>query len=285
MGLQRCPLIDLQMDRAGPSTAYRCCAEHRRVVSQATILGWTLAAGLAVLAAWLVVRADDIIFVGEIMDGPRRNGLTLGVVAGIVQGIVGGWITLFPPQANIMTIAPREMRGPPGLPGMWTPGATGVELPFRHGRAAARRPDDLSTSSSISGSGFPPVQTRDGLIVMGRMGGVAGGLFNGLGDTMDELGLPAPSITTSRARFYFTEIGWRRVGLAVAADARRRGHVIRVVRRKRPRPSQIVYRDLLQVAILPDRRMVGRTLSVPPGPRRRDRWQDQARRTCLIEEP
>jgi serine/threonine protein kinase len=58
------------------------------------VLGWTLAASLAVLAAWLVVRADDVIFVGELTDGPRRNGLTLGVVAGIVQGIVGGWLTL-----------------------------------------------------------------------------------------------------------------------------------------------------------------------------------------------
>jgi len=103
---------------------------------------------------------------------------------------------------------------------------------------------------------LPNARNRDGLVIEGRMGGVAGGLFNGLGDTMDELGLPAPCITTRRARFYFTEIGWKRVGQALAADARRRGHVIRVIRRKRPRPSQIVYRDILQLAILPVRRMV-----------------------------
>jgi hypothetical protein len=87
-----------------------------------------------------------------------------------------------------------------------------------------------------------------------RMGGVAGGLSASLSEKMDELGLAAPKISTPRARFYFTEYGWRRVGQAVATEAKRRGHVVRVIRQKNPRPSQIVYQDALQLALLPDRR-------------------------------
>ena len=66
--------------------------------------------------------------------------------------------------------------------------------------------------------------------------------------------LVGPNISNRRARFYFTERGWQKVGRLAAAEARRRGHVVKVIRRKQPRRSQIVYRDDLQVAILPRRR-------------------------------
>jgi hypothetical protein len=80
---------------------------------------------------------------------------------------------------------------------------------------------------------------------------VEGASYGWLADIMDERGLHAPNITNPRARFYFTEIGWERVGRYVAAEARRLGHVVKVIRRKEPDQSQLVYEDELQVAILP----------------------------------
>ena len=76
-------------------------------------------------------------------------------------------------------------------------------------------------------------------------GAFTAGLSQGLGD------IPFPRITNSRARFYFTEAGWRKYGRHMYAAARQRGHSIRVIRRKNPLKSQIVYRDAYQVAILP----------------------------------
>lgn len=72
-----------------------------------------------------------------------------------------------------------------------------------------------------------------------------------LGLPMWVLGLPAPHITNPRARFYFTEDGWQRVGRYVALAGQQAGHQMKVIRRKNPRRSQIVYQDALQVAILP----------------------------------
>lgn len=72
-----------------------------------------------------------------------------------------------------------------------------------------------------------------------------------LGAMMWELHLPAPDFDNPRARFWFTEQGWDRVGRALVAEGRRRGYVIKVIRRKNPRRSQIVYQDDLQLALLP----------------------------------
>ncbi|MFN8591898.1 MAG: hypothetical protein U0031_10615 [Thermomicrobiales bacterium] len=74
-----------------------------------------------------------------------------------------------------------------------------------------------------------------------------------LGGTMAELRLPAPDLENPRVRFWFTEAGWNRVGRAVVAEGRQRGYVIKVIRRKNPRRSQIVYRDELQLALLPQK--------------------------------
>jgi hypothetical protein len=57
--------------------------------------------------------------------------------------------------------------------------------------------------------------------------------------------------TQRRARRQSTEAGWKRYGRHVYSAAHRRGHRIRLVRRKNPAPSQVVYRDAFQVAILP----------------------------------
>jgi hypothetical protein len=72
-----------------------------------------------------------------------------------------------------------------------------------------------------------------------------------LGGVMWALHLPAPDFDNPRARFWFTEAGWDKVGREVVAEGRRRGYVIKVIRRKNPRRSQIVYRDAWQVALLP----------------------------------
>jgi hypothetical protein len=63
--------------------------------------------------------------------------------------------------------------------------------------------------------------------------------------------LPRPHIGNRRARFYFTEEGWHKFGRTVLMDARRLGIMVRVVRLKNPPLSQTIYRDKLQVAILP----------------------------------
>ena len=73
-----------------------------------------------------------------------------------------------------------------------------------------------------------------------------------LGGLMWELHLPAPDFDNVRARFWFTERGWDRFGRALAAEGRRSGHVVKVIRRKNPKRSRIVYADEWQVALLPD---------------------------------
>jgi hypothetical protein len=66
-------------------------------------------------------------------------------------------------------------------------------------------------------------------------------------------GLPVPLVSNPRVRFWFTERGWRDYGLRVAAGARASGRTYRVLRRKNPSKSIVVYRDDWQVALLPDR--------------------------------
>jgi len=65
--------------------------------------------------------------------------------------------------------------------------------------------------------------------------------------------LPMPALSNPRVRFWFTERGWRAYGLRVAAGARASGRTFRVIRRKNPSESLVVYRDDWQVALLPDR--------------------------------
>lgn len=80
---------------------------------------------------------------------------------------------------------------------------------------------------------------------------VVGASYGWLANIMDERGLHAPEIHNERACFYFTERGWKFVGRYVAREARQSGHTARVIRRKDPVESQVIYRDDLQVAILP----------------------------------
>jgi hypothetical protein len=66
-------------------------------------------------------------------------------------------------------------------------------------------------------------------------------------------GLPMPALSNPRVRFWFTERGWRVYGLRVTAEARASGRAFRVIRRKNPPRSAVVYRDDWQVALLPER--------------------------------
>ena len=72
-----------------------------------------------------------------------------------------------------------------------------------------------------------------------------------LSKLMDEFGLDGPKVSNKRARFYFTERGWRTAGRRLASEARKHGHKAKCIRRKNPLKSQVIYRDELQVAILP----------------------------------
>lgn len=87
----------------------------------------------------------------------------------------------------------------------------------------------------------------------GRMGGLTNSYL--LSGMLDRLGIRAPlGLDHRKVRFYFTEKGWRQVGRLIAVEARERGHTVRVIRRKEPSPSQVVFRDALQLALLPSRR-------------------------------
>jgi len=80
------------------------------------------------------------------------------------------------------------------------------------------------------------------------MGAWGAGIATGAWDD-----LPMPYLTNPRVRFWFTERGWRAYGLHVVAKARASGRAYRVIRRKNPPRSMVIYRDEWQVALLPDR--------------------------------
>jgi hypothetical protein len=69
---------------------------------------------------------------------------------------------------------------------------------------------------------------------------------------MESLGLPAPKkFANVKAHFYFTQFGWNQIGRHVAAELQRHKYEIRVQREKHPSLSQIAYKDVYQVALLP----------------------------------
>lgn len=89
--------------------------------------------------------------------------------------------------------------------------------------------------------------------------GLRGAFSAGVNGAFDAV--PTPRLENSRARFYFTELGWKRFGAGVLAAARAEGRAVRVIRRKNPARSQILYQDAYQIALLPR--------PLPSGERRR----------------
>ena len=64
--------------------------------------------------------------------------------------------------------------------------------------------------------------------------------------------LPAPKVRINeRARFWFTEAGFDRYGRVTLDTAMQSGRAYRLLVRKNPPRSAIVYRDKWQVALLP----------------------------------
>jgi len=61
---------------------------------------------------------------------------------------------------------------------------------------------------------------------------------------------PRKKNINQRARFYFTEKGWQEIGRYLFSDAKRRGLNPRIIRRKNPKRSAVVYADSYQVALL-----------------------------------
>jgi hypothetical protein len=71
-------------------------------------------------------------------------------------------------------------------------------------------------------------------------------------DQMIALGLKPPRklVQNPRARFFFTDRGWRDIGRHLYSEARRLKLSPRIERRKNPKASEIVYGDTYQVALL-----------------------------------
>jgi hypothetical protein len=77
-----------------------------------------------------------------------------------------------------------------------------------------------------------------------------------LSEEMWRAGLPVPRMTIAvpRARFWFTEMGWKRYGLPLLHQSRRhRYFIMQVLSDTNPDRSRIVYADEVQVALLPKR--------------------------------
>jgi len=74
-------------------------------------------------------------------------------------------------------------------------------------------------------------------------------------DRMNKLGMRSPKKKVNpRARFYFTEKGWKEVGLVIVQEMREMGYYVRVEKKKNPKASDAAYFDSYQVALLPNRR-------------------------------
>ena len=81
-------------------------------------------------------------------------------------------------------------------------------------------------------------------------GRLVGPMSTGVGPTA-LVGLSMPCLDVPRARFWFTEAGWKRFGISVVKDHEAAGLRVRVLRQKNPPDSAVVYRDTWQVALLP----------------------------------
>lgn len=72
-----------------------------------------------------------------------------------------------------------------------------------------------------------------------------------LGSEMDRLGLKWPhGFSNRKARFYFTERGWDRIGRQLVKAATELGYKVKIVRKKQPKRSAVVYCDQYQLAVL-----------------------------------
>lgn len=127
---------------------------------------------------------------------------------------------------------------------------TGVGAGDRHSGAYDRlvaQEDSVAIYRLISES---LVGGRGDDLVYPPGGSLVGPMSTGIEATAMD-GLSMPCFDVPRARFWFTEAGWKRFGIAVVKDHEAAGLRVRVLRQKNPPDSAIVYRDPWQVALLP----------------------------------
>jgi hypothetical protein len=128
-------------------------------------------------------------------------------------------------------------------------------LMFERGRRAPRRAflrvgDDDATVRAKSTARLRQMIYRvlcDGRDPLSGRTRFSGAWCAGLGG-FEGLRMPA---VCERWRFYFTEHGWRHVGLGVVRQARAEDRVVKIIRRRNPPRSQVVYADAYQLAVLP----------------------------------
>ena len=109
-------------------------------------------------------------------------------------------------------------------PKSWPPSSA------RSRRSRRPRADDLPAAQRPREAVFYGRGPGSASVVGSGMGGVfSAGVGEGFHD------MPFPLIEHPRARFWFTVDGWKRYGRHVHDAAVRRGHVVRVIRRKNPR--------------------------------------------------
>jgi hypothetical protein len=62
--------------------------------------------------------------------------------------------------------------------------------------------------------------------------------------------VPAPSFDNPKAKFFWTEDGFKKFGLKYLGICKRENIPVKVIRLKNPKRSSIVYRDRWQLAVL-----------------------------------
>jgi hypothetical protein len=98
------------------------------------------------------------------------------------------------------------------------------------------------------------IEGDEGSLVLNNSSGSVAFIFN---DEMIAMGVSAPKVPkhiNPRARFYFTEHGWKVVGKKLVEIATQRGYQPKVECRKNPKASDVIWGDTYQVALLPNKR-------------------------------
>ena len=73
-------------------------------------------------------------------------------------------------------------------------------------------------------------------------------------ERMAEEGLRVPNRFHPRARFWFTEQGWQKVGKKIAEDMNKLGAYTKIKKQKNPKKGDVYWSDPYQVALLSNKR-------------------------------
>lgn len=75
--------------------------------------------------------------------------------------------------------------------------------------------------------------------------------WDAINDLMIACGLRTPPAVNTRARFWFTERGYDVVGRDIVRFLSSKGENVRVLQKKNPKRSDVVWGDCYQIALLP----------------------------------